>query len=154
MTNERAIQILEILISINGDVIIEGEYKEALEMAIRSLQQEQPCEDLEEAAKEYEHNRVYNKELEKYANYLDSLEEGETPKMKEPSPNDIYLLNRAIIEAFKAGAEWQKQQMLKDAVEGMITCVNLNRYILVPKLDESLTYGHKVKIVIIPEKEG
>ena len=47
MTNERAIQILEILISIDGDVIIEGEYKKALETAIRSLQQEQPCEDLE-----------------------------------------------------------------------------------------------------------
>lgn len=40
MTNERAIQILENLISINGDVIIGSEDQEALEMAIRSLQQE------------------------------------------------------------------------------------------------------------------
>ena len=41
MTNERAIQILENLISINGDIIIGDEGREALEMAIRSLQQEQ-----------------------------------------------------------------------------------------------------------------
>ena len=48
-------------------------------------------------------------------------------------------------------AKWQKQQMLKDAMDGMITCANLNRYILVPKLDESLTYGKKVKIIIVKE---
>ncbi len=40
MTNERAIQILENLIGIDGDVIIGSEDQEALEMAIRSLQQE------------------------------------------------------------------------------------------------------------------
>lgn len=48
MTNERAIQILENLISINGDIIIGDEGREALEMAVRSLQQEQQEVDLEE----------------------------------------------------------------------------------------------------------
>ena len=71
---------------------------------------EQPCEGLEEAAKRYEHNRVYQDELDKYANYLDSLEEGETPRMKEPSPETRYLLNADMIESFKAGAKWQREQ--------------------------------------------
>ena len=48
MTNERAIQILENLIVIDGDVIIGSEDKEALEMAIRSLQQERQDVDLDE----------------------------------------------------------------------------------------------------------
>lgn len=47
MTNERAIQILENLISINGDIIIGDEGREALEMAIRSLQQERQEVELE-----------------------------------------------------------------------------------------------------------
>ncbi len=51
MTNERAIQILENLIRINGDIIIGDEDREALEMGIRSLQQEQQEVDLEEITK-------------------------------------------------------------------------------------------------------
>lgn len=47
MTNERAIQILENLIGIDGDIIIGSEDREALEMAVCSLQQEQQEVDLE-----------------------------------------------------------------------------------------------------------
>jgi len=57
----------------------------------------------------------------------------------------------SIKDAFIAGAEWQKKQMMKDAVDGIITTQNLNRYILVPNLDESLTYGNKVKIIILKD---
>ena len=81
---------------------------------LSTLQEQPVCEELEEAAERYEHNRVYQDELDKYANYLDSLEEGETPQMKEPSPETKYLLNADMIESFKAGANWQKEQGTRD----------------------------------------
>lgn len=59
MTNERAIQVLENLISINGDVIIGDEGREALEMAVRSLhqeQQEEPDKSLEDGIKGHKAN--------------------------------------------------------------------------------------------------
>jgi len=59
----------------------------------------------------------------------------------------------SIKDAFIAGAEWQKKQMMNEAVDGIITTQNLNRYILVPNLDESLTYGNKVKVIIVKEDE-
>lgn len=76
--------------------------------------------DLEEAAEEYEHNRVYESELEKYSLYLDSLDDNEEPKMKEPSKETKFLLNADVINAFIAGAKWQKEQMMKEAVEARV----------------------------------
>jgi hypothetical protein len=105
-------------------------FAEELLSFIDSLQQEQPSEDLE-------------KEMERFLSNI-------TPAFKDGSYKITRYGFRAVARHF---AEWQKQQMLKDAMKGMITCANLNRYILVPKLDESLTYGDKVKIVIIPDKE-
>ena len=70
-------------------------------------------EGLDEAAKEYEHNRVFESELENYSIYLDTLEDGEEPKMKEPSKDTVYLLNGDIIDAFKAGAEWAFGQAIE-----------------------------------------
>lgn len=70
-------------------------------------------EDLDKASKEYEHKRVYEEELERYSIYLDSLDEDEVPKLKEPSYDTQYLLNQGFIDAFKAGANWQKEKDMK-----------------------------------------
>lgn len=139
MTNERAIQILENLISINGDIIIGDEGREALEMAVRSLQQEQqeePDKSLEEEANDY------------CSLYYDWDNEQE---------------RKSVVATFKAGAEWQKSQMLKDAyVESQIVedgrielggdplpC--LNPIILLPYPQFKLY--DKVRIIVLKEEE-
>lgn len=113
--------------------------------------QEQPvCEDVEEAAERYEHNRVYQDELYKYANYLDSLEEGETPRMEEPSPETKYFLNADIIESFKAGAKWQKDKLMGGVAEGTYSTGHFSSpCIYVPQQD--LKTETPVRVIIVKE---
>ena len=73
--------------------------------------------DLKEAAKNYEHNRVYQRELELYENYIESLDEDERAEKNPPSPNTEYILNADIIDAYIAGAKWDREKMMKEAVE-------------------------------------
>ena len=87
-----------------------GSFPERLMDFINTHLKEPASEELERAAEKYEHNRVYEEEMERYANYLENLEEDETPRMKEPSPDTKYFLNADIIDAFKAGAQWQKER--------------------------------------------
>lgn len=60
-----------------------------------------------------------------------------------PLPEDTVLFNKGVEEG--------KRLMMEDAVEGTITCHNLNRYVLISGLDESLTYGDKVRLIIVKE---
>lgn len=144
MTNERAIQILENLISINGDIIIGDEGREALEMAIRSLQQEQqeqPDKSLEEAAEIIAKNILGR-------DYLAELDEDCAIDALEDAKNFV-----------KAGAEWQKQQMLKDAVEGEVYKFGEVSYVKECNNAELTEYlsqfnnGDKVRIVVLKEEE-
>lgn len=66
---------------------------------------------------------------------------------------DEYPYDKIAESAFIAGAKWDRNQMMKGAVEGTITCHNLNRYILVSGLDESLTYGDKVRVIVLPKED-
>ena len=68
------------------------------------------------------------------------------------------LLIEDNIDAFKAGAEWQKQQIMKDAVE--TTIVNDWQYgkdpdhAIIPAIHQRIkefTVGDKVKIIIVKE---
>ena len=71
-------------------------FKEALDLAIVSLSQPSLPSDLDEAAEEYVKDYGYTE--------------------------DDYKRERIIAEEhFKAGAEWQKEQMMKEAVEGYVT---------------------------------
>lgn len=92
---------------------------------IKQLQQEQPSEDLENAAEEYATTHLRNNEF--------------------PTADN----------AFIAGAEWQKEQMLKEAVEGEVYLYSSYKReataIIVDIPKENL--GDKVKIVIVPIKE-
>ena len=108
--------------------------------------------DVKDAATEYEHNRVYESELENYACYLDTLEEGETPVMKEPSPDTNFILNADIIDAFIAGAKWDRRQTLKEAVEGEITKDNRGNNVLrAGFLNNGFEIGDKVRVIIVKE---
>ncbi len=60
-----------------------------------------------------------------------------------------------IKDAFKAGVEWQKEQMLKDAVEGTVMDFSSNQPR--PQVDVLLDphkyhTGDKVRIIIVKEK--
>lgn len=104
---------------------------------INSIQEPFISEDLEKASREYADNH--------YANYFDS-EEGE----------ENYWCSRF---GFKAGADWQKRQMMKEAVSRVVhigedSCPFLRRYelaydikIQVPDINE----GDKVKLIIVKE---
>lgn len=57
------------------------------------------------------------------------------------------------VEHFKAGAQWQKEQMMKDAVDGEVYMTIFgDATITVDNLNGDLAQGDKVKVIIIKEK--
>lgn len=97
---------------------------------IDSLPEEKPSEDLEEAAEEYADNN----------------------SRRWQDDGDIYYDYSKIEQAFIAGTEWQKEQMMKDAVEGEIGYWNQRGLsILLDQSLEKLGYDEdtKVKIIIV-----
>ena len=141
MTTEEAIRILYEMLSktFNGGGELGGL---AVQMAVEALRkQEEPVsEDLEEA-----------KETQWAAmEYTSSVAKSST-SVRDWCTNDV-------VDAFKAGAKWDKQQMLKDAVERVVK-VDAGGY---PYIDNTELYdytedrplakaGDKVKIVVIKE---
>jgi len=59
-----------------------------------------------------------------------------------------------IRKAFVAGAEWQKQQMMKEAVEGeVVKDLHGKLHVKTNAVSDTLYhFGDKVKVLIIPEK--
>ena len=93
---------------------------------INSLSEEPVSEDLEEAAKHY-----------LYSNIL---------------YDDVYVGNptdKDCIKMFKAGAQWQKQQMMKDAVEVQVNPLLGETF--VGCMVNGYKVGDKVKLIIIKE---
>ena len=90
-------------------------------------------EDLEQAAERYAIEKYHHKNL------------AVLPKRCE----GCYA---PIINAFKAGAQWQKEQMIKDAAEGQFDY----NHIIVPYSELARVFpngkdGDKVKVIIIKE---
>ena len=56
-------------------------------------------------------------------------------------------------ESFKAGAEWQKNQMLKDAVECELVCIKERLAAILPMKEFQWTVGDKVRIVVLKAEE-
>ena len=68
---------------------------------------------------------------------------------------DMECVGSDSVSAFKAGAEWQKQQMMKDAVEGLVCGHNDNTPAWIDlsiKNKPNVNVGNKVKIIIVKEK--
>ena len=84
------------------------------------------CEELEEAAKQHS---CYEEDCE----------------------NTFY--EPIVRNAFKAGATWQKEQMMKEAVEGKVYAVFPSNQVLCGAVTSTLKYGDKVRIVIVKEDE-
>jgi iron uptake system EfeUOB component EfeO/EfeM len=105
---------------------------DALEEKAEIIGHLQPSEDLEEAAE-------------------DGARQNYVAGGYSPFPNIEY---GAYKNGFIAGAEWQKEQMLKDAVDGFIfQAEDYYPKQLIAGYDGELGMGDKVKILIIPETE-
>lgn len=114
------------------------------EQTLKDAVEEQPSGDLEEAARLYAIPH-YMKDID-----VNHIEE--------------YPYDSGLEAAFKAGAEWQKSQMLRGAVEGKVVenygCEKGEdgewRKVTTPTIRieaADFSIGDKVKIVIIPDKE-
>jgi len=93
---------------------------------IDSMQEKPVTDDLEEAARKYEENR----------NDLDARSD-----------------NEVVRRAFVAGANWQKHQMMKDAIEGYVDMLEFpdKTWIELSAIPKDLKDGDKVKLTIIKE---
>ena len=58
-------------------------------------------------------------------------------------------------EAFIAGAEWQKEQMMKEAVDGEVVKDISNKLAVTAKITlDGFKFGDKVKIIIVKEDDN
>lgn len=55
-------------------------------------------------------------------------------------------------QAFKAGAQWQKEHLMKNAVDGEIGYWNLRWLSVNADLPRTVAEGDKVKVILIKEK--
>ena len=91
-------------------------------------------------------------------NFIDSLE-------KEPVSNDleeaaknyeedaIFYAARRISDFFKAGAEWQKEKMMEDTVDGEIYFnMDYLQYHINTEPLAHFHHGDKVKLIIVKEE--
>ena len=95
------------------------------------------------------------------SNDLEEAAETKYPTCWKKYPNDgivrseeYFDLNAEKRDAFKAGAEWQKRNMMKEAVEGFIfQSADYYPKQLIAGYDGELGMGDKVKIIIVKEEE-
>lgn len=73
--------------------------------------------------------------------------------MKDIDVNHIeeYPYDTGLEAAFIAGAKWQKEQMLKGAVECELVCLKDRLLAVLPTKEFRWTVGDKVKIIIVKE---
>lgn len=119
---------------------------------IDSLPEEKPSEDLEEAAEiSFDEARALTED------YRDFLAKGLTEN--RPRPIGPHWFCEYAKNRFIAGAEWQKEQMMKGAVEAKIYGYDDGSFELIaswldmPK-ESKFKDGDKVKIVIVKEDDG
>lgn len=92
-------------------------------LMLNSLQEEPASEELEKAAEDYSNN-------------LDNI---------------YGSIGKQTRYAFKAGAQWQKEQMMEQAIDGEIGYWNLHGLSVNVKLPHSVEEGDKAKVIVIKE---
>lgn len=134
MSNDEAIKYLQQIYPHGGHSWLDEKRTEAIRMAIEALKEKPVSEDLGEATN----------------NYVLNVRKGYPRVMDE---TDRYICN-----AFKAGANWQRSQLMRNAFETAI--VDDWQYgkdadhTAIPAIHqriEGYKVGDKVKIVVIPE---
>lgn len=136
------------------------DYIESYINTLSKQQQEQPCEDLEEEIKRYgkeEMPVVLESDLNDIARHFAEWQKeqmGEQAR-KELAKTDITLADLvAFDEGLKLGRRLERQDMLKDAVEGVM--IDSLRVQIMAPLNaviqrEGLKDGDKMKILIVKE---
>lgn len=66
--------------------------------------------------------------------------------------NGKVMINFQVEKAFRAGAKWQKEHLIKDAVDGEIGYWNLRWLSVNADLPRTVAEGDKVKVILIKEK--
>lgn len=98
----------------------------------------------------------------KILQFIDSLEEPVSKELKEAAENCYYHNHAYATESFIEGANWQKEQMMKNAVDGEVTLdywdsedreVDLILADNVIGEEHGIKDGDKVKLIIIKEAE-
>lgn len=121
-----------------NETAITRRISKAIDIIQQSDEQQHAPEGLEEAAEEYA-----------YTNWEDNdYHEGAS----EGLPFDAIGHTE---KCFKAGAEWQKEQMMKDAAEGEVVKDISNKLAVTAKnvnLD-GFKFGDKVQVIIVKEEE-
>ena len=145
MTKEEAIKFLQQLYPNGGHCWLDEQRIEAIGMAIKALQEEPVSDDLEEAAKQSG-----------YAAYPVDMAEEFGGVIRD---NNRYQRS-SYIKGLKAGANWQKQQMMKNAIDTVVK-VDAGGYPYVDRTIELYDYdreiplakkGDKVKLIVIKEE--
>lgn len=128
MTNEKAIKYLKQLYPNGGHCWLDEQRIEAIGMAVKALQKEPVSEDLEEA-------------VNAYIGYAPEVDESSSTYGKR--------------QAFKAGAKWQKEQLMAKAVDVTIAIPYPNGYGGYTQLvdsKEGLPFGENLKVLVIKKE--
>jgi hypothetical protein len=127
MSKEEAIKYLQQLYPNGGHCWLDEQRMEAIGIAIKTLQEEPVSEDLMDATN----------------NYCVNVRKG-YPRVKDET--DRYICN-----AFEAGANWQKEQMMAKTIEGYVLANGMGEPILHLWDKGKHLVGKKVKVVVIKE---
>lgn len=128
MTNEKAIKYLQQLYPNGGHCWLDEQRIEAIGMAVKALQKEPVSEDLEEA-------------VNAYIGYAPEVDESSSTYGKR--------------QAFKAGAKWQKYQLMAKAVDVTIAIPYQNGdggYTQLVDSKEGLPFGENLKVLVIKKE--
>ena len=143
MTDKEKEELHQILSSLwkDEDSVSKAYYNRALpdvQIAIDPTQEESMGEDLEKAANEWDAKASFT------PFYMTLNENG--------NPNGVRQDYTTHAESFKAGANWQKEQMIAKAIEGkVISNEGLSFPISYEIYRLGLEEGDKVKVIVIKE---
>ena len=104
----------------------------------------------------------YNSALNDILSFIDSMEEEPVNEELEKVAYEYSLYpvapSKFVLaeQGFKDGANWQKQQLMKKAIEGIVTTnidgwINVMTGFIRPE-EAGANFGNKVKLIIIKEK--
>ena len=159
MTNEEAIKFLKQLYPNGGGTWLDEQRIEAISMAVNALEkckeEESRLSTLERNGKNYKETASEDLETEIQRHLEECLD------VKFPT-TDIEIIKKDVAYTARRFANWQKEQMMKDAVEAVISqvpCSNeiifynpasINSFNLPQEMNrKGLEKGDKVRLIII-----
>lgn len=105
----------------------------------------------------------YSFALDDFNEFLDTLSEEPSENLEEAAESHTFFAanqpgqeweTHDVTDAFKAGAEWMKSQMMKEAVEGYVTLTltGVRTVAATIKEGDNIGIGNNVRIIIVKEE--